>query len=521
MGQKEVIEDIWKQIKEKIKIEWIISFVACFVIGFLTYGYLMANHFLTYDSIWNLYSEQDMITSGRQFLTYVCKISSNYDLPWLNGILAIFYMSVTSIFLNDIFEIRNKISIVLVSGLFVTFPSVISTYAYIYTIDGYMLAMLIATIAVWVTKKNKLGFILGIFLLGFSLGIYQAYLSYVMVLCVLLLLISLLYDDEMKKIFIQAGKYILMGIGGYLFYIITLNVMLAYKGQTLSGYQGTDAVNRFSVSGIPEGMKSAFMNFINFARWENVLTTTETMKYATIGILAMGIIIYIYLFFRQSCIKSLLKSSLVVILTATLPFCATVVNILSPDTLHHLLMRGAWSLFFIFAVVLADKLIIDKNKIICSVQKLVVVLTILVSAILVFEFSKMANVVGYNMQERYEKSYALSLRIVEMLEDTPGYEHGMKVAILGGEPDETIFPSTQMTQKDLSGYFGVDGDYFLNSTEKYAVFMAHYMNVTLTTIAYEEEVELANTEEFAKMKKFPNKECIQKIGDVWVVKLNG
>ena len=78
---------------KQMKSQWKAAFSGTFLIGFLTYFYTMSHHFLTYDSMWNLYSAQDMITSGRQFLTYACRISSDYDLPALNGILAIFYLS--------------------------------------------------------------------------------------------------------------------------------------------------------------------------------------------------------------------------------------------------------------------------------------------------------------------------------------------------------------------------------------------------------------------------------------------
>ena len=253
-----VMNILYEWVKGKIKKEWIVSFSASFIIGILAYGYIMANHFLTYDSMWNLYSEQDMISSGRQFLTYACKISSDYDLPWLNGVLAIFYMALTTIFICDLFDIKNRLSIALISGLFVTFPSIISTFAYTYTIDGYMFALLIATISVWISKKYKYGFVLGIILLGVSLGIYQAYLSYVMVLCVLITLLSLLYEEKVLSILVQMGKYIIMGIGGYVFYFLTLKLMLSLKGQELSGYQGTDAINNFSLTVLPEGLKSAF-----------------------------------------------------------------------------------------------------------------------------------------------------------------------------------------------------------------------------------------------------------------------
>ena len=132
---------------KKIKPQWKWAFLACFITGILTFGYTITNHFLTYDSLWNLVSEQDMITSGRQFLTYACKISTDYDLPWLNGIFAIFYMSITSILVVEGLEIRNKYLAALAGMILITFPSMTSTFCYTYTIDGYMLGLLLATAA--------------------------------------------------------------------------------------------------------------------------------------------------------------------------------------------------------------------------------------------------------------------------------------------------------------------------------------------------------------------------------------
>ena len=521
MKENSAIEDIYNWIKGKVKKQWIVTFVASMCIGLLTYGYFLTNRFLTYDSMWNIYSRQDMISSGRQFLTYVCRISSDYDLPFLNGLLAIFYLALTAIVLVEIFRVKSNIGAVLLSGLLVTFPSVISTFCYTFTVDGYMLALLMVAVAFWLTDNRRFGCVAGAVLLGISLGVYQAYLAFLMVLCVLMLLLYLLEEGDLKKLLGKVGRYAVMGIGGYAFYVVSLNIMLSVKGVELSGYQGTDKINSFSLAQLPAGIQSAFWNFVNFARWENVLTTTDVMKLVFLLSLLVGAGMYAYLFWKKGCLKKPLTIILAVLLVAVLPFCATVINIMSPDTTHHLLMRGAWSLFFIFVVVVMERMAGYVTKREQKVKQVVSAVAMLCSVVLIFEFAKMAHIVSFNMQERYEKNYALTLRIVERLEQTEGYQHGMKVAILGGEPSEEIFPSTDITAGDLSGYFGAGGDYSLNSTEKFAAFMAHYMNVTIQTIEYQEEVKLTETVEFQEMEKFPNSECIRLIGDVWVVKLNG
>ncbi len=521
MGEHRVTDDIWNKIKQNCKPQWITAFAACFVIGLLTYGFFMANRFLTYDSLWNIHWNQDMITSGRQFLTYACSISSDYDLPWLNGVLAIFYLAVTSVLLVEIFEIRGHIAAALAAGLLVTFPSVTSTFCYSYTVDGYMLAVLLITLAFYLTQRQKRGFLPGAVLVGISLGIYQAYLSYLMILCILTLLLLILKEQNVKALAIRIGKYAVMGAGGYAFYLISLKLMLAVKGVSLSGYQGVDQLNSFSFSELPAGLQSAWKSFEQFARYENVLTTTSAMTFAFVALALLGVGMYAYLFLREKTRKRWLMVISAVVLVIAIPFCATVINVISPQTHHHLLMRNAWSLFFIFVVVLMERCAGYATSREQKVKGALSLAVMLCSALLILEFGKMANIAGFNMQERYEKNYGLALRIVEQLEETPGYEHGMKVAILGGEPDESIFPSTDITGEDLVGYFGVAGDYSLNSTEKFATFMSHFLNVTITTIEYEEELELAGSPEFQEMEKFPYEGCIRRIGDVWVVKLNG
>lgn len=521
MNNELVIDNIFKSIKSKIKKQWVVAFLACFIIGVLSYGYLMANNFLTYDSMWNLYSDQDMITSGRQFLTYACGISSYYNLPYLNGLLAIFYLSVTTIFLTEIFDIKSNLSIISVAGLVVTFPSVISTFCYIYTVDGYMLGVLLTTIAFWCTLKKPWGFVPGMVLLGISLGIYQANLSFAMIFCVLTLLLDLIEKIEYKKFFFKVARFLAMGAGGYLFYIVSLNLMLKWKGQELSGYQGVDKLEGFLISSIPEGIKSAYKSFVDFARWGNVLTTTNVMKFMVIFLVLAGVGLYLYLFISRGGYKKIWNSILIFLLVISIPLCTNIINVLSPDTYYHLIMRGAWSLLFVFVIALMEKIVIDKKSVKSIIKKFVCLGVVLASLILVFEFSKMANVVGFKMNERYEKSYAFAVKIVERLEEIPEYKHGMKVAILGGKLDQEIFPSTDITTTDLVGYIGTEGEFCYHCTSYFATFVSHYLNVTIDTVSNEEEIQLTQTEEYMDMERFPSKESIKQIGDVWVIKLNG
>lgn len=495
------------------------AFLGTFVIGFLCYFYTMSHHFLTYDSLWNLYSDQNMISSGRQFLTYACSIGSYYDLPAVNGLLSIFYLSVAAVILVDVFKIQNKVTAVLLGGFLVSFPSVASTFCYTFTVDGYMLAVLLTTLAFWVTEKYKYGFLAGIALNGFAIGIYQAYFAYLIVLCILKLLLDLLEEEKMKKIYVSVGRYLAMGVGGYGVYVISLRLMLLWQHAETSGYQGTDKVLEFSFAQIPYGLKAAFDSFYYFARWGNILTTTPAMKICYVVLFLSGAGMYAYLFIKNRRFANITRVILAAVLVMSLPFGLNVITILAPEAYFHLLMRYAWVLFFIWFLVLAERLVFSDSE--TKRREKIVYPVILCSAVMIFQFCVMANIVAFNMEERYEKTYALCVRLVDRLEQTEGYETGMEVAILGGFPDPESYPATSITRTDLSGYFGAEGEYVVNSTNKIAEFCAHYLNVTLQTISSDRETELTTTEEFMQMEKFPHRESIKQINGVWVIKLNG
>ena len=514
-------DDICKRIVSKIKPQWKAAFFGGVIIGLLTYMYFMTSNFLNYDSMWNIYSDQDMITSGRQFLTYACGISSFYNLPWINGILAIFFLAITSVVVVEGLGIESKTGAVLAAGFLVTFPAVSSTFCYIFTVDGYMVAVLLAALAFLAADRRKFGFVPGMFLLGISMGIYQAYLSFTIVLCILRLLRDLIEQDKLKTVWDKIWRYAAMGIGAYAFYVITLKIMLRIKNTELSGYQGTDRVGSFALGELPAGLRSAWDNFINFARWSNVLTTTEIMKYCFVLLAAGAAILYLYLFIQNKRYQSVMRILLVVLLLAAIPFGATIVNILSPGTYFHLLMRLPWALFFVFAVMLTEMMKYEGGKLYAMSKRIASVTICLCAVIMIFSFSVMANIVAFNMNERYEKTYATCLRIVDRIEQTEGYEVGTKVAILGGFPSEEYYPSTDITTDDLVGYFGCAGDLCVNSTEKYAVFFSHYLGVTITTISAEEEIRLTETEQYMAMPKFPSEGSVDFIEDVLVIKLNG
>ena len=143
------------------------------------------------------------------------------------------------------------------------------------------------------------------------------------------------------------------------------------------------------------------------------------------------------------------------------------------------------------------------------------------TVVMAFCFMVNGNIAYFNLNERYEKSYAYALRIADRLEAQPEYQMGDKVAVLGGFPDEEYYPSTDITKDVLKDYFGAGGDLVINSTDKYATFMERYLNVTIVQASAQESDVLTMHPEFMEMPVFPKEGSIRKVEDVWIIKING
>lgn len=519
--RENVLDSMWGKIKSKIRPQWKAAFLSSFIVGVLAYGYTMANHFLTYDSMWNQVSSQNMITSGRQFLTYACGFSSYYDLPWVNGFIAILFLALTAVVLVEVFRIESKVSAVLTGGVLVAFPAVISTFSYMYTVDGYMIAVFLSAAAVLITDQKKKGFLGGIVLLGVSLGIYQAYYSFAIVLCILKLLLDILDKKSFREIFAKALRYIVMGVGAYVFYIVTLKIMLYAQGLTLSGYQGVDKLDGFALSELPRGIWRAVKTFFWFLADKHSMSSTGAMKASVWVLIFLAVFFYVYLFVKTKLQKKWLYVLIILALLMITPVGATLVCVMSPDAYFHLLMRLPWALFFVFALVLMERVLQSGDRKWSIGKTATSFMTLGFTAVLVFQFVIASNVASFNLEKRFEKTNALCIRIVDRLEQMPGYERGMKVALIGGGVDQRKYPYTDTTSLYLKGYYGVEGTITISSVDDFASFLFHYLNVTIIPATYEEEVEAAMTEEFREMGTFPAENSIRLIGDVWVIKLNG
>ena len=520
---------LWNTVKKK---EYAFPFLAAVLVGFVTHFYLFVNKFPNADAMTSFYFDQNMVTSGRWFLTVVCGISSYYDLNWIIGVLSVLYLAVAAVVLCEFLEVKSMTGRVCIAALLVTFPAVTATFAYLYTADGYMLAFLLAVLAAYLTKKYKFGFVAGALCLALSIGSYQAYLAVTVLLCLYSVIVICLQNKPFKELWAKAWRYLVMGIlGGSLYYIV-LKICLAVQGKELDTYQGISEMGKLSLGTLPGMIVDAYYDFAAFALKGNIFISNG---FSVACVLLLTVVVSataLFCYLKNKTYQKWYQTLLLLVFVVMIPLGTNIIYFMSPGVTFHLLMRMQWILFPICGVALLDELMLhktvsaaksqaetDKKKKSIGISYTVILSCIgyLATAGLSYQFILMDNIAYFNMNERYEKTYAYCLRLIDRMEQTPGYEPGMPVAMIG-VLDEEKYPVTDITAEVTAGISGSTGDMLIYKGEQYAAFMKHYMNVTINPIVGEQIIEIYNSPEYREMDSFPAENSIRIVDGIMYIK---
>ncbi len=491
---------------EKIKENklWQYTFLTAVILGLCTHMPIMLSDIPNHDGLASIYSDQNMIVSGRWFLSVACGFSSYYTLPWIIGLLSVVILSVTAVLLTEVLKIEKVVSGMIVAGILVTFPVLASTFAYVFTMDGYMLGVMLAVLAVYLVSKVKYGFILGGIMLCLSMGIYQAYLPIAVLLSMYSVVLILLENTEWKEKVKSILNYLYMGIIGAGLYFIIMKLSLKLSKETIGSYQNSGEGFDFSVGSIVK----IYKDFVEFVLTGKVLVNNlfSILAFCVLGIL------FIIAFFKVVKQKTLYKSPVfyivIVALLLLIPLACNVILLILPGVLYHTLMRYQYVILLLCMVAFIERYGDNKKTsvILCGA-----------AFVLVFNYVVTDNIAYSNLEKKYEKTYAYCVRLADRMEQTEGYYQGIPVAMIGVLSDEE-YPLTDITGEVTSKLLGIKGDTLLYTSENYKAFFEHYLGITINLVSISEMTDIYNSKEYWEMNSFPAKDSIQVVDGILYVK---
>ncbi len=507
--------EIYEKLKKGIRREWKIAFLTAFLLGLLIHLPIMTSDIPNHDGLDSMYFDQNMITSGRWFLTVACGFSSYFTLPWLIGVLGLLFLSCTAAALTELLELKRTWNIVLVSGLLVSFPALASTFAYVFTLDGYMLALFLAVLSVLLTKKYKYGFAAGAVCLAFSLGTYQAYLPFAILLCIYSILICMMESGSVKEKIKAILNYLYMGVLGGGLYLVILRILLKVQGKELASYQGINGMstgNAAQSAGLLATVKEMYIDFVTFSLKGNVVFNNFFSGAALLLLAAVAVFVLCRLCFLRKWWKNPLFFVIIGLLALGVPIATNIILVISPDVTYHLLMRYQWVVYPILLLAFCERYA-GEGKPVPFVQWGL----LCAGVVMVFNYSVMDNIAYSNLQKKYEKTYAYCIRLLDRIEQTEGYYQGIPVAMIGVVSDSE-YPSTDITGEVTGGMIGIGGDSLLYTGANYQAFMKHYLGATLNFVDPEVMTEIYYSEEYMEMDSFPGPDSTRVVDGVLYVK---
>lgn len=411
--------------RRRVKRSWKIAFISAFFIGMLVHMYKFTNTLLNHDSLFNFYSDQNILGSGRWFLSFSCQFSSYFDLPWVIGVLSVFLISLTAVVVVDVFQIENPVMLVLTGGLLASFPAVTQTFYFEFTADGYMLAMLLAALAVRFSLMGDnvpwhIAAACGCICL--CCAIYQAYVSFALVFALCYFVLELLEDCRTtKEIVCWIRNQAIIYICGLAVYYIIWQLLMKLSGYTATTYEGISTIGQMNIHNINGAIYQTADSFIHFFVEWNIFRHGLT-AYTTLNLIFLlsAFIIGITALVKSKIIKQRLRMFLLFAAVFAIPFAAFMWYFASYGVSYATRMEQSLCLLYIFVGVLYCRW---AKECFANIAALVLMAIILNNSVT-------ANIFYYKMNQCSERSYATALEMASRIHQL---DDGtiMQIAIIG------------------------------------------------------------------------------------------
>lgn len=510
------------------KIQLLLSIISTYIIGVIAHAYGFLNNIFSHDSLNAMYADATensaKISVGRFMVPLVRYfIRGQLAIPWLIGILALFYVSVSVYLVVKLFNVNSKALIIFISALMVTNITVtgcVATYIHEFDIDMFALMFAVFSVYLWRTKKGILCSIFSTVLIVISLGIYQSNLTVVTTLIICCLIIDLMNGASFKKTFFKGLQGLSEITAGAISYYALSKIIINISG--ISAQSRTDALNVTDFLTEDISYINGFNSMIYYEIQKIVNPISVLPKpiviISNILLLLAGLFI-VLLFIRKPDKKIIKEKFLSLVLIALLPVAIGFICILTKGELHDIMTYAFW-LIPVFIVVLFSQLKNYESK--TFLRKVISGIFVICIAITAWNNILVANTAYLKKDLEHDATLSAMTRMASDLDDRNDYTAGeTKVYFVGsdfinGKTDE-FDEIEKIIGLEYNTSIGMAGkEWYFCSYEKYFVnYMGQPLNHTDNSFITDEIHD-----RIINMPAFPNEGYMQKFGDVLVIKMS-
>ena len=507
---------------KKIPKECMIAFFSALIFGLFAHNYMLTNKLPNYDDM-GVTGFGATFRLGRWFLwvlgAAVYHFDLSYSLPWFNGMISLILIAVSVALLVSVFQLKNKISVIVFAGLLIVFPSWTATFFFMFTVPYYAIALLLGVLGIFFVVKYPKGYIGGIVCTVLSLGIYQAFFPFIASLYVIVLIQKLLSGKyEAKEIIKKSFWYLAILLLAMICYAIITQITLAVTGQQMASYRGLEDVSDFSVKRILSSFREIFACFYHLCIDNGYEISNNLILRAGFGIsflLWLGeSILCLRVFLRKS---QKLESICFVVLTLALFISIGGIYIMCPQKeAVYLLMRYAYALVPIYPLVLMDSSIAmvgnERKMVFCEN------ISILVIFCMTFSYCHFANAQYLSMELSLKQAIGFYTPIITQIKSLEGFDDTTEVIFVKNNQSEitdgTLYCNDVMRIFDVTGR-----DSILAQTGSLRYLLSLYCGFQPKEFSYLLEKD-CTIEEVKNMPSYPQNGSIQMIDGKAVVRLS-
>ena len=519
IGTEYVLEKFSKWLDHNKKIAFLLTLIA----GIITHITMLTSTIMSQDGLWlsmkyNRAGDFEM-TLGRWGIEILQRLYSFIAIPTISTTLCILIMAISAMFLVDLFDFKSKFSIIFTALILAVQPSLTVTLLYVYTAVPYCMAFLISVLVIWFIYKCKLkkvGLVISTLLFAFSLSIYQSYIGVSIGLCLIITIIDLIKSEKnVKEIFINLVKTVaIVIIGGLIYYVIT-SILLKINNLNLAEYKD---INAFSIKDILFNLgitiPNCYKDFFNFFIKDSIIFNTNynrniayILEFAMLAILSIASIASI------KGENKTLRIICAIIFILLLPISLNVIDILVKENVMYALTSAQMILMIPFMFAIMEQ---------ANHLEIVKWISILLCFFIIGTYYIADNASYADMKMRFNQAEAVSIRIMDRLETTPGYKKEYPICIIGIIGDNNYPKVGNLYQFSLGSVFmnPVFHGSYDGSIETMDQFLKVFLGEDVTFCTSEEYEKIVRSDEVKELSDFPEENCTTIIDNVVVIKLS-
>lgn len=518
--------DLIAQLYKKVPGHTRICFVSGVIIGWLTHFYMLTNKFPNWDDANNIDAFGSGDYLGRWFLKYIHPLGGKYSIPAVHGFLLILCIAVSACLIMEILQMKSVTSAVLTAAVLETFPSVVSTMTFMFMAHTSGIGILMVTLAVYLLRKYRYGWLPCAVSLICVLGIYQSYISFAITLMLLGMIADIFHGKKFPEILKEGIVCVLVLGAGVLVYMKLSHVI--YPNLDNETYGGVGNMGQIAVGEMPILIGRCYKRFLEYFLWKPFAFVSRTAQAANMITCVLAAALFLYLVITRKLYQNILTFLVLILLCGFVPLAAAFIYFMAPEVTYSMLMLYAYALIYVTVLALLEYCMEDwQGKPVSARWRngmryaavTVTVCTVFVSSYTDYLLTNRAYLRTNFAAERVQQYFN---RVIARVENTEGYEEGDHVKILG-EFYYKDNPSTAeidiLDSEDLRQLDGVALENGLVTTGVRDNFIRMFVGYDLVDMSSGERDAIMETAEYKNMPVYPQDGCVQRIQDIWVVKM--